>query len=149
MDQANPTSIARSGHEIAPHRQMMHILGEKIFRDSIDLGRHFCQFMLTLSIGAIPVYLALIIMALPYDADKGWENGLALLVPGSLFLLAGTAFAIGYFPESVHLTPDVVEHVEKLRLRILRRRIRMVQLGFAVFILAMFTAMVAIIKAHF
>lgn len=134
--------------DLALHRQVMHALGQKILQDSIDTGQDFCKFMIALSVGAIPVYLGLFIFALPYNANKGWESGLALLVPGGLLLFAAIIFAVGYFPEPVHLTPDMIDHAEKLRLRIVRRRSRLIQLGFSLFILGVFTAMVAIVKAH-
>ncbi len=134
--------------DLAPHRQVMHALGQKILQDSITTGQDFCKFMIALSVGSIPIYLGLFILALPYDADKGWGSGLAVLVPGSLLLFAAAIFAVGYFPEPVHLTPDMIDHAEKLRLRIIRRRSRLIQQGFSLFILGVFTAMVAIVKAH-
>ncbi len=148
MDKDNLTVVAPENRDLAAPRQVMQALGQKIFQDSIDTGRDFCQLMLILSIGAIFVYLGLIILAVPYDANKGWMNGLALLVPGSLLLLASLIFAVGYLPESVHLTPDTIDHVEKLRLSIIRRRIRLIKLGLLLFAFGVFTSMVAIIKAH-
>jgi hypothetical protein len=138
----------QDGRDLPPHRQILYALGQTLLHDSIHTGQAFCQFMLALSVGAIPVYLALIMLALPYDSDKGVINGLALLFPGGILLCAAVIFAIAYFPEAVHLTPDMLEHVEQLRLKIIRRRTRLIRLGFALFILGVAIAMLAIVKAH-
>lgn len=119
-----------------------------MLNDSLENGKEFCKFMLTLSVSAIPIYLGLILVALPYDTDKGMARGIALLVPGMVFLMAAIAFAMGFFPAAHPFSLDFPEEVEKARIHIIRRRSQHILIGFICFLLGCFGAMVAIVKAH-
>ena len=47
--------------------------------------------MVGVATGAIPLYLALLTLALPKDYRPGWWRGILFIVPGAVFLAAAAA----------------------------------------------------------
>ncbi|MBD0267036.1 MAG: hypothetical protein ICV77_01955 [Cyanobacteria bacterium Co-bin8] len=65
--------------------------------------------MLAASLIAIPAYLLLFVLAIPYDADKGKTIGLVVITPSLLFLLAAFAFAASFLrmrPKPISTFPE-------------------------------------------
>src|SRR5690242_18221621 len=50
---------------VSPHNQALYEAGKQMLVESISVGREFCKFMVGVSTGAIPLYLALLQLALP------------------------------------------------------------------------------------
>jgi len=49
--------------------------------DSIDVGREFCKFMTTTTLGAIPTYLALLKFVLPNNYSLQSYDEVVFLIP--------------------------------------------------------------------
>ena len=47
-----PTVVLDSVQDISPHNKALYEAGKKMLVDSIDVGREFCKFMTTTSLGA-------------------------------------------------------------------------------------------------
>ena len=54
--------------------------------DSIDVGREFCKFMTTTTLGAIPTYLALLKFVLPNNYSLQSYDEVVFLIPPMSFL---------------------------------------------------------------
>ena len=53
---------------ISPADQALYDAGKQMLADSVSVGREFCKFMVGVSTGAIPLYLAL--LALAFVAER-------------------------------------------------------------------------------
>jgi hypothetical protein len=131
--------------EVSPHSKAVYEAGKKILVDSIDTGREFCQSMIKTSTGAIPIYLGILAFILPDEYSLGIAAGAAVSLPAIAFLLASVIFSIGYLPITTHFSLDLVEEIERERNKIVRRRSRLIKVGFSVFVFATLIAIVVIV----
>src|SRR5438552_17902217 len=153
VDKSPRTQVQKSAGKIevlkteavTPHNKAVYEAGKTILIDSVKTGRDFCQFMITTSTGAIPIYLAIIAFLLPKDYALGIVMGIVVAGPAVLFLLAALVFALGYFPTSDYFSLDIIDEIEKARNRIINRRRKLALAGFAIFALAMLYAIVVFI----
>jgi hypothetical protein len=109
------TVIAAGAQPVTPHNQALYEAGKQLLVGSIDVGREFCKFMVGVSTGAIPLYLALLGLALPKDFRPSWERGIVEIVPAVVFLLAASAFAVGVFPRTGTFSLDVPDQIDAAR----------------------------------
>jgi hypothetical protein len=131
--------------EVSPHSEAVYEAGKKMLVDSIDTGREFCQSMIKTSIGAIPIYLGILAFTLPKDYSLGEGVGTAVVLPAIAFLLASTIFTIGYLPVTTYFSLDLVEEIEHERNKVIRRRSRLIKVGFTIFLFATLMAIVVIV----
>lgn len=132
---------------VSPHNLSLHEAGKQLIVDSISVGRDFCRFMVGVSTGAIPLYLALLQLALPKEYRPDLELGLAAIAPAVGFLAAATVFALGVFPRASTFSLDVPAEIETARTAAIKRRSRMAAIGFALFVISTLAAGVAAIGA--
>ncbi|MBP1468954.1 hypothetical protein EYB53_024815 [Candidatus Chloroploca sp. M-50] len=116
---------------LTPHTRALYEAGKKLIVDSADVGREFCKFMITTSIGAIPIYLALlefsgIKAAMPTLAF--WPRVL-LWSPALCFTLAALLFMVGYFPKTGEISLDIVEEIVAQRERLLTRQMQWIMMA--------------------
>jgi hypothetical protein len=132
---------------ISPHNQALYEAGKGILTDSLSVGREFCKFMVGVSTGAIPLYLALLQFALPKDYRPGWGRGALAVLPGALFLAASIVFALGVFPRTSTFSLDVADQIEAARASVIGRRRKLSLAGFALFALASLVSIVVTVAA--
>ncbi len=147
-----PGRCARTGIlkplTVTPHNQALYEAGKQMLVDSISVGREFCKFMVGVSTGAIPLYLALLQFALPKDyRPEWWWKGFAAILPGAGFLAAAATFALGVFPRTESFSLDVVEQIERARGAVIRRRGHFSTIGFALFGAAALAGIVVTVAA--
>jgi hypothetical protein len=132
---------------VSPHNQALYEAGKQLLTDSITVGREFCKFMVGISTGAIPLYLALLTLALPKDYRPAWWKGIAAIVPASLFLLAAVTFALGVFPRTGTFSLDYPEQIDTARSNAISWRRNVAIVGFSLFALAATMSIVVTIAA--
>src|SRR2546427_6865884 len=130
---------------VSPHNQALYEAGKQMLVDSISVGREFCKFMVGVSTGAIPLYLALLGLALPKDYRPPWWKGFLAIVPAAGFLVAAVVFALGVFPRTGTFSLDIVEQIETARSNAIRWRGTFSIIGFVIFGLAVLAAVLATI----
>ena len=130
---------------VSPHNKAIYELGKSMLLDSINTGREFCKFMISISIGAIPVYLGILTFLLPKDYNLGLEMSLIILLPPIFFLLSVIVFTISYFPIISNFSLDIIEEIEKVREVTIKRRIKRIKIGFSIFLIASLLSIVVII----
>lgn len=130
---------------VSPHNKAIYEAGKTILIDSVKIGRDFCQFMITTSTGAIPVYLAIIALLLPKNYAFDIVAGIIVAGPAICFLLAALIFALGFFPISDSFSLDLINEIEKARNHMIQRRRKLALLGFTIFTIATLYAIVVII----
>ena len=84
----------------SPHNEGLYEAGKALLVESIEVGRDFSKSMITVATGSIPVYLALVGLAVGKEFRPSLGEGIVLVLGPAGFLLSATAFAIGYFPRS-------------------------------------------------
>lgn len=145
----NSSPITSSEHSASVHGQSLYLaVGQKILLDRVSAGRDFCKLMLTVSLAAIPIYLLLFILAIPYDSDVGKKVGIIVLSPSLLFLFAAIVFAAGFLLVATRPTLDFVSEIERASRKIVTRRNQFIALGSLCFVGACLLGMISIIKAH-
>lgn len=144
QQQAFKVQVSQVG-AVSPHNKAIYEAGKTMLIDSIKTGRDFCQFMITTSTGAIPVYLAIIAFLLPKDYSLGIFMGIVIAGPAVLFLLAALIFAYGYFPTGDYFSLDIIEEIEVARNRNIDRRRKLATVGFVIFAIAILYAIVVFI----
>lgn len=122
---------------VTPHNEALYEAGKKLLVDSIDVGRKFCEFMITTSLSAIPLYLGLLKLVLPNNYSLQTTREVAFLFPVFLFLIATGFFAYGYFPQSGQISLDLPHDIENARNRTIRHRHLFAILGSASFAIAL------------
>jgi hypothetical protein len=120
-----------SVQDLTPHNKALYEAGKKLLVDSVDVGREFCKFMTTTTLGAIPVYLALLKLVLPKNYSLQACDEAKILVPALLFLVSSIVFAFGYFPRKGQLSLDLVVEIERERSGTIHRRQRFAVVGFS------------------
>jgi hypothetical protein len=143
------TDVTVSGTQgITPHNQGLFEAGKQMLVDSVSVGREFCKFMVGVSSGAVPVYLALLALALPKDyRPVWWWKGVVLVVPGLVFLVASAVFAFGVFPRTDTFSLDVPAEIEKARNDAMSTRGLLSTAGFVLFGIGTLASIVMVIGA--
>jgi hypothetical protein len=124
-----PTEV----QDITPHNKALYEAGKKLLVDSVDVGREFCKFMTTTTLGAIPTYLALLGLVLPKDYSLQSHDEVVLLLPPLSFLTSSILFVLGYFPQKGLLSLDLPAEIERERSATIRRRYRYAISAFIIF----------------
>jgi hypothetical protein len=132
-EKAPPNIRVEHVHAITPHSKALYETGKAILLDSVTTGREFCKSMITISTGAIPVYLGILTFILPKEFRLGWEAGLTVSIPAVGFLVAATMFVGGYLPISGRFSLDILDEIEEVREKSIAHRQRFIRFGLAFF----------------
>jgi hypothetical protein len=137
QNSSEPGGIILEGEQgVSPHNKALYDAGKKMLVDSLDVGRDFCKFMTTTSLGAIPTYIALLKLVLPKDYSLQQSSELLLLAPAFAFLLSSVLFVIGLYPGKGSVCLDYPSEIEQARNRLIARRRMLSVSGFSAFALA-------------
>jgi hypothetical protein len=136
MDESRKEIIIESVETTTPHNKALYESGKSILIDSINTGREFCKFMITVSTSAIPIHLGLLKFVLPKDYILSFQNGLIAIIPSILFLIAAIVFTIGYYPQIGLFSLDIIQEIENERTKTIKRRKVTTLWGFTIFIIA-------------
>jgi MFS family permease len=124
-----PTSVG----PLSPHNEALYETGKEIMKNSLSTGRDFCSSMITISSGAIPVYLGLLGFVLPENFEMTLSELVLSVVPPFVFLVSALVFVFGYLPKVGRFSLNVVEEIEQAYESVLKRRKNLIMLGVALF----------------
>jgi len=130
---------------VTPHNKALYEAGKSLMVDSISTGREFCNSMIGISTGAIPIYLGILAYLLPEDYTLGVAAGVVLAIPAIGFLVAAVVFIFGYLPVTGNFSLDIVEQVVAERDRIINLRQHFIIGGVIIFAISTFMAIIALI----
>lgn len=119
--------------EITPHNEALYEAGKKLLIEAISTGREFCKFMISISTGAIPVYMGLISFIIPTDYVAPASQINYSILPPMLFFISSVFFTIGYFPKSTNFSLDVIEEIKNARDKIIKKRMHFIWIGMVTF----------------
>lgn len=117
-----------------PHNEGLYDAGRALLIESVAVGREFCKSMITVSTSAIPIYVALVGLAVGENFHPNVRQGLVLVLGPVVLLGATTVFAMGCFPKQATFSLDLPAEIEAARLAIVKKRQRLAVIGFALFV---------------
>ncbi|MEM6838204.1 MAG: hypothetical protein AAF609_15275 [Cyanobacteria bacterium P01_C01_bin.120] len=126
----------------------MQVTSDYSSHDSVGVLQSFCRMMLQTSLLAIPVYLGLFMIAVPFDIDAGRVKGMALTLPVVLFLLAAAAYAIGFLATLSDAKRESFEVLMSNRRHLVRFKTKFIVIGAGLFSLGVTSGTLLLIKAH-
>jgi len=127
---------AVSVSNLSPHSRALYETGKTILIETINTGREFCKFMVSISFGAIPIYLGILTFMLPEKYVLGEHAGLTIAIPAILYFFASIGFVIGYLPITTEFSLDLVGEIERERRKVIKHRNRFITIGMIFFSLA-------------
>ena len=121
---------------LSPHNEAIYEVGKKMMMDSLEISRHFSEFMITTTIGSIPIYLALLGLTGFEPKSATVFQKLMALAPAPVFLLSFYLFILAYFPKRVSVSLDVIERIKEAHTATLNKRIKFLTWALVVYTLA-------------
>lgn len=135
-----------SASPVTPHNRALYETGKALLNDSVAVGRDFCKFMISLSTSGIPVYLGIIKFFNDGNQTFSVFQKVLIAVPAIIFLFASIVFAAGYYPQGTQFSLDLVDDIDRARRIIIKRRQKLSLVGFCLFLIATFLAIIAVIS---
>lgn len=136
MEESTNTNIkVESSQEITPHTKAVYDAGSNLLKESISTGRDYCKNMITTSLSAIPIYIALIKLYIP---DKMLISNIidfSWLMPIIFFLIASIIFSFGYLPGHSVISLEYPDKVQNLLDKAIKRRFYLGIIGFLLLVL--------------
>ena len=74
------------GEPLSPQEEALLEAGKELFKDSLTIARDFCKTMMNFSIGAIPIYLGILVFLFPENYTLTALEGFLAALPAILFL---------------------------------------------------------------
>lgn len=104
--------------------------------------------MLQVSLIAIPAYLAIFMLAIPFDMDAGMKRGLILLTPVLEFLVAAVLYSLSFLTTLSSPDRESFDSSSRFRNRVMRRKMLLTLLGSIVLSLGILSGSLMLVKAH-
>ena len=128
---------------VTPHNRALYEAGKALLVESITTGREFCKFMISMSTGAIPIYLGLLKFVLPEKYVLSVKQGIIAIIPAILFLVASVIFVSGYLPQAGRFSLDIPSEIERERTKTIQSRAILTRVGFGIFSIGTLAAIVS------
>lgn len=117
--------------------------GRRLLVESIEQSRDFAKQMITVSSGAIPIYIVLLGVA----NLRGRTSTTLLLVslPSLVLLFSTLLFVLALLPRQKLFSMQVIDQVRDARDELLRVRYRWIKLGLTAFVLGVVSAIAVVL----
>lgn len=119
---------------VSPHNLALYEIGKELMVQSLTVGRDYCQFMITTSLSAIPIFISIVAFIIPDGATLDIWAKTGLIIPILLFLASSLVFTGGYLPVAESFSMDILDEIESVRARTIGRRHLLIRVGVALFI---------------
>lgn len=119
-------------------------VGKEMMKKSIEVGRDYCKFMITTSFSAIPIYLGLLKLVIPEDANITNNVLIFLFVGPTLFIVSALIFIGGYLPKVESLSLDDPRSIADAHSGIIKTRVNIIIAGTIVFIIACIVSIIRV-----
>lgn len=130
---------------VSPHSKALYDVGKELIRQSLTVGRDYCKLMITTSLSAIPIFLSIIAFSIPDNTALDISTKIYLIIPVALFLAASLIFTWGYFPVMESFSLEIIDEIEFIRSKTIRKRHILIRAGVAMFLIAILIACIMII----
>lgn len=130
---------------LSPQNEVIYEMGKEMLKSSLSIARDFCKFMITSTIGAIPIYLGLFKFVLSENTILSGIKLLLSIIPLLLFFFSTILFICGYLPKASRLYLDNINDIEQAHDKIIIRRKIFIYLGTTFFFIGIIVATVSIL----
>lgn len=141
MNQPTPPPLppvkVPKGEPLDPRTRVMYEAGKSMLLESVEAGREWCKHMVTLATGGVPIYLGPLKLFLPDGFRPTLAQGLLVLVPALAFLASAVVAAVGYAPVTKKFSVEIIDEIEEVRGKLIRRRRLLGTIAFALVLLGM------------
>ena len=118
---------------------------ENNIENFLETTQLFCRLMLQASLIAMPLYLGLFIISIPFDSNVGFTKGLILTTPVLEFIVAAVMYSVGFLTP----IPDGDREIpEGLKRRIIHRKVMLILSGSAFFLIGVGSGTLLLFKSH-
>jgi hypothetical protein len=131
--------------DVSPHSKALYEAGKSLLIDSVTTAREFCKSMITISTGAIPIYLGILTYLLPKEYKLGFDAGFTIAIPAIGFLFAAVIFVGGYLPITSKFSLDIVDEIEQERDKIIKHRRNFIRAGVIIFVISTLLSISAVV----
>ena len=121
--------------------------GRRLLLNSVDDSRNYCQQMISVATGAIPIYLAILKLWFPSDEVAPARVSTFFAAPAFLFLLAALSFSLGYLPLQYEMNIGNLDSIEDVRSRLMRHRAKWGFIGLSLFCLGIVIGVISVLFA--
>jgi hypothetical protein len=135
-------------YALTPRDEAFLEIGKEMLKNSRITIRDFSSSMITISSGAIGVYVALVAFLLPKNAALNPQQSIVIGIPAVLFLISIISFISAYFPSGVGLNLNDVSSISKRHHDHVDERFDYVQWGIWVFTASVVWGIVALMAAR-
>ena len=135
--------VPGSAGPLSIHDEAIIEVGRRLFVESVDVTRDFAKQMITVSTGAIPVYVALLGLAGLRRRDV--TTLVLASLPSVAFLVAGLCFVLALLPRKEFFSVQILDQMQEARRNLLRKRYRWILVGLAVFGASIISSIVVIL----
>lgn len=105
--------------------------GRRLFLESVEVSRDFARQMITVSSGAVPIYVALLGIA---DLRHRSTSSLVLVsIPALVFLSSTLFFVLALLPRKALISVQILDDIREARNRLMSARYLWIKLGLAIF----------------
>lgn len=119
---------------------------------SLAIRQAFCRLMLLNSLIAIPSYLGLFMIAVPFDVNVGVRRGLFVTSPVLIFVVAAIIYAIAFLialPDSAYEDGTyAAQQCNRMRKKISQQKMKYILLGSLLFVTGVVSGTFLLVKAH-
>jgi hypothetical protein len=130
---------------LSPHNEALYETGKEMLKGSISTGRDFCKFMITVSTGAIPIYLGLLKFVLPENITLSLSKLFLSVVPPFFFLISAIVFILGYFPQVDYFSLDIINQIKQAYEKTVIKRKKFINFGIILFLIGTVFAIMSIV----
>lgn len=143
MKKENPKDIVAEASSPTIQDEALLEAGRRLLLNSVDDSRNYCQQMIGITIGAVPVYLAILKLWFP----DGKEVGVLFAAPALLFILAAVSFSVGYLPQQYEMNIGNLQSIEDVRSKLMSYRARWAFIGFSLLCFGIIAGLISLLLA--
>jgi len=127
---------------------IVRVTPESSAEDSLVVTQVFCRLMLQTNLIAIPAYLGLFMMAVPFDVDAGVMKGVVLATPVIEFAIAAVISSIAFLITPPNGDRESFDSLSRMKSRIIMRKLRLILSASVLFLLGILSGTFLLLKAH-
>lgn len=117
--------------------------GRRLLLESIDVSRDFAKQMITVSSGAIPIYVAL--LGIANLRHRAPVTLILVSLPSLVFFSATLLFVLALLPRKTSFSMQLLDEIKNARDGLIRARYLWIKLGLAVFSVGVISAVGSIL----
>lgn len=105
--------------------------GRGLFLESIEVPRDFAKQMITVSSGAVPIYVAL--LGIANLKHRSTATLILVSIPALVFLFSALVFVMALLPRKALISIQIIDEIREARNRLMATRYLWIKVGLIIF----------------